>query len=238
LLNINKIQMAKIKMSKNVASIDMTAMCDVAFLLLTFFILTATAKTPEALPVTTPASMEQICTTVVSEGGYAEAGKAFSVSNESFRALSSGSSLPVLAIRLKNNVNGLPNRAFVRIQEGAVFTDQQTIRYTLSKLPSGSALTTGSAWVSVDPFSTVEYNTSATAATGGQTLLTGFVGANSLNINQANPLVQSQAGVKNKQNFIAQNYSSTDSEIYVLIAKNMTANTTNIGGTMLWSEIY
>jgi biopolymer transport protein ExbD len=48
--------MAKIKMSKNAASIDMTAMCDVAFLLLTFFILTATAKTPEALPVTTPAS--------------------------------------------------------------------------------------------------------------------------------------------------------------------------------------
>ncbi|WP_395045344.1 ExbD/TolR family protein [Flavobacterium sp.] len=51
--------MAKIKMSKNAASIDMTAMCDVAFLLLTFFILTATAKQPEALPVETPASTVQ-----------------------------------------------------------------------------------------------------------------------------------------------------------------------------------
>jgi biopolymer transport protein ExbD len=48
--------MAKIKMSKKAASIDMTAMCDVAFLLLTFFILTATAKIPEALPVDTPQS--------------------------------------------------------------------------------------------------------------------------------------------------------------------------------------
>ena len=48
--------MAKIKMSKKAASIDMTAMCDVAFLLLTFFILTATAKQPEPLPVQTPAS--------------------------------------------------------------------------------------------------------------------------------------------------------------------------------------
>ncbi len=46
-------------MSKNAASIDMTAMCDVAFLLLTFFILTATAKQPEALPVETPASTVQ-----------------------------------------------------------------------------------------------------------------------------------------------------------------------------------
>jgi len=51
--------MAKIKMSKKATSIDMTAMCDVAFLLLTFFILTATAKQPEPLPVQTPASTVQ-----------------------------------------------------------------------------------------------------------------------------------------------------------------------------------
>jgi biopolymer transport protein ExbD len=48
-----------VKTSKKAASIDMTAMCDVAFLLLTFFILTATAKIPEALPVDTPASTVQ-----------------------------------------------------------------------------------------------------------------------------------------------------------------------------------
>jgi biopolymer transport protein ExbD len=47
------------KSSKKAASIDMTAMCDVAFLLLTFFILTATAKMPEALPVDTPQSTVQ-----------------------------------------------------------------------------------------------------------------------------------------------------------------------------------
>jgi biopolymer transport protein ExbD len=51
--------MAKIKMNKKSTSTDMTAMCDVAFLLLTFFILTATAKVPEALPVDTPASTVQ-----------------------------------------------------------------------------------------------------------------------------------------------------------------------------------
>ena len=47
------------KSSKKATSIDMTAMCDVAFLLLTFFILTATAKIPEALPVDTPQSTVQ-----------------------------------------------------------------------------------------------------------------------------------------------------------------------------------
>lgn len=51
--------MGKIKMQKKSTSIDMTAMCDVAFLLLTFFILTATAKVPEPLPVDTPSSTVQ-----------------------------------------------------------------------------------------------------------------------------------------------------------------------------------
>lgn len=48
--------MSKVKMSKKSTAIDMTAMCDVSFLLLTFFILTATAKQPEPLAVDTPAS--------------------------------------------------------------------------------------------------------------------------------------------------------------------------------------
>lgn len=51
--------MAKVKMSKKATLIDMTAMCDVAFLLLTFFILTATARQPEPLPVDTPSSTVQ-----------------------------------------------------------------------------------------------------------------------------------------------------------------------------------
>jgi len=48
--------MPRIKVARKSTAIDMTAMCDVAFLLLTFFILTATARQPEPLPVDTPAS--------------------------------------------------------------------------------------------------------------------------------------------------------------------------------------
>jgi biopolymer transport protein ExbD len=51
--------MAKVKMQKKATSIDMTAMCDVAFLLLTFFILTATAKIPEPMQVDTPATVKK-----------------------------------------------------------------------------------------------------------------------------------------------------------------------------------
>lgn len=48
--------MAKVKISKKSTRIDMTAMCDVAFLLLSFFIMTATAKQPEPKAVDAPAS--------------------------------------------------------------------------------------------------------------------------------------------------------------------------------------
>ena len=51
--------MPRVKVPRKSTSVDMTAMCDVAFLLLTFFILTATAKVPEPLPVDTPSSTVQ-----------------------------------------------------------------------------------------------------------------------------------------------------------------------------------
>jgi len=48
--------MGKAKVKRASTSIDMTAMCDVSFLLLTFFVLTATARQPEVLHVDVPAS--------------------------------------------------------------------------------------------------------------------------------------------------------------------------------------
>ena len=51
--------MAKVKVKRRGTKIDMTAMCDVAFLLLTFFIMTSTAKLPEPYEVQMPASTVQ-----------------------------------------------------------------------------------------------------------------------------------------------------------------------------------
>lgn len=51
--------MGKAKVKRASTSIDMTAMCDVSFLLLTFFVLTATARQQESLIVDAPASYSQ-----------------------------------------------------------------------------------------------------------------------------------------------------------------------------------
>lgn len=48
--------MPRAKVQRKSTAIDMTAMCDVSFLLLTFFILTATARQPDPLEVSIPSS--------------------------------------------------------------------------------------------------------------------------------------------------------------------------------------
>jgi biopolymer transport protein ExbD len=49
--------MGKIKIKRKSTTLDMTAMCDVAFLLLTFFMLTTKFRPPEPLPVAIPSSI-------------------------------------------------------------------------------------------------------------------------------------------------------------------------------------
>lgn len=49
--------MPRVKVGRKSTAIDMTAMCDVAFLLLTFFILSAKPKVQDPLPAEVPASI-------------------------------------------------------------------------------------------------------------------------------------------------------------------------------------
>jgi biopolymer transport protein ExbD len=52
--------MARPKLPRKSTNIDMTAMCDVAFLLLSFFILATKFKPPEAINVNTPTSVQKV----------------------------------------------------------------------------------------------------------------------------------------------------------------------------------
>jgi biopolymer transport protein ExbD len=52
--------MAKVKLPRKSTDIDMTAMCDVAFLLLTFFMLTSNFTQKEPVLVSTPSSISEI----------------------------------------------------------------------------------------------------------------------------------------------------------------------------------
>lgn len=67
--------MPKVKIPRKSTNVDMTAMCDVAFLLLTFFILATKQKPPEVLAVSPPSSVsskaapdKSILVTMTAEG--------------------------------------------------------------------------------------------------------------------------------------------------------------------------
>jgi len=187
--------------------------------------------------VTDGAYFDQICSTVLSEGGYVESGQDWSASNGStVRSIAAGATVPLFAIRLTGTFNTYLNRMIVRLQQFSAFSTKEPLSFSVVKLPGIAQLTTASAWVDVSSGkSGVQYNTGATAYTDGEVISTGYVGASSSGkesiTSNSNPSTA-------KKNYIVQNYASTDSEIYVIVATNIGTTTTTAGAAMQWREIY
>jgi len=182
------------------------------------------------------AYFDQICSTVLSEGGYVESGQDWSALNTTLRSLASGASIPIFAIRLKNTFNTYANRMIVRLDNYNIFSTKEPLVYQVIKLPNAAAFSTSTSWVGVDTDSGVEYNVGGTAISVARDVLaSGYVPASASGkegiANNANPSVA-------KKNYIVQNYTSTDSEIYVVYATNAGTTTTTVGASMQWREIY
>lgn len=186
---------------------------------------------------TTGGSMDQICSTVFSEGGYVEAGQDWGVTSPTLRALTAGTTLPVMAIRLKNAYKTYANRMIVRAGNLNIFSDGENIKWRLIKLPAQSFLT-GTTWVNVNADSGVEYNETCTAWTDGQELDNGWVGASTQGSQKAGGAPASNMPSSAKKNYIVQNFDSTDSEIYVVAVTNLGTQSTNVGVGIQWREIY
>lgn len=185
---------------------------------------------------TSGAYFDQICSTVMSEGGYVEAGIDWAVTNTP-RLLTSGTTSPIMAIRLKNTFRTYKNRIIVRMGNLNMFSDGENIKWRLLKLPSSGNIT-ANVWTSVDDDSGVEFNTDATAFTDGDELDNGWVGASTQGSQKAGGSPNSNIPSSAKKNYIVQNYDSTDSEIYLVVATNLGSQNTNVGIGMQWREIY
>ncbi len=183
--------------------------------------------------------MDQICTTVISEGGYVEAGIDWSVANPSLRSLAAGATLPIMAIRLKNAYKTYQNRMIVRLGNANIFSDSGNISYSIIKLPNIASLTGGSGvWTSVNADSGVEYYALATGYSGGDRLDGGYCASAVNGGNKAGGAPSANLPSSAKKNYIVQNYDSTDSEIYVIVATNIDSKATNVGVSLQWREIY
>lgn len=117
-------------------------------------------------------TLKQVCSTVISEGGYELRGKQNAVGTlitDPKALATAGTFYPVVSIRLKSTALDaivIPTAvSFLGRGNGIDFN---------WKLITGASVTTG-AWTSAGADSAIEYTVAGTAMTGGRTLASGFI---------------------------------------------------------------
>ena len=189
------------------------------------------------------ASFDQICSSVMSEGGYVESGIDFAHTMTTTRTTPTpaGTELPLVAIRLKNTFRGYPNRISVKLNNLSLFCETNSIVYKVLKLPSSAYLSNPGTltWTSASDNSGVEYCIDAETYSDGDEFASGFVpsGASQNSLSPVSSGTLSAA----KKNIIVQNIDSTSSEIYVLVVRTITTTgnaTASVAAALQWREIY
>jgi hypothetical protein len=189
------------------------------------------------------ASFDQICSSVMSEGGYVESGIDFAYTMTSTRTTPTpaGTELPLVAIRLKNTFQGYPNRISVRMNNLSLFCETNSIVYKVVKLPSSAYLSNAGTltWTSASNNSGVEYCVDATTYSDGDVFASGYVPSGASQ-NSLSP-VASGSLTAAKKNIIVQNIDSSNSEIYVIVVRTITTTgnaVANVAAAIQWREIY
>lgn len=184
---------------------------------------------------------DQICSTVISEGGYVEAGQDWHVStgHNKITVTGAGNTVPIMAIRLKNTFNGYKNRVTVRMGDINLYAEQNPGLWELRKLDNVSYLTlANSTWTSVHANSAVEYNITGTAINDGEAISGGFVGTTAPGASSKGfGLSSTTQPTAAKKNYIAQNYDASNSEIFVVTLTPI-ASPVDAWCTVSWREIY
>ena len=191
----------------------------------------------------------QICASVMAEGGYVQSGIDWSVTSGPLRQTSTTGTerLPVLAIRLKNNYQGYPNRATLKLNNITSYIADNAAYIEIIKIPNASYLvnaggTSSLTWTSANTNSVAEYSINAAAFTGSSDVievLSALVVPSGSSGN-AQGVSGIPSATDSKKNFVVQNYDSTNSEVYVISVK--TTETGNVRAkaavTAQWREIY
>lgn len=183
-------------------------------------------------------SMDQICASVISEGGDPLAGVDFDVRTTGPRSVAGNSSLPMIAIRMKTGYNGFPNRAFNQLGQLSIITEDSNVAWEVWRL-TGSASIIGGSWADVNSESATQYNISPTGynTNGGYRFDAGFALAGGLGAGSYQGADKVDTPSESRKSYIAQNIESTDSNVFVLTATNLTSTATDCFASMQWREI-
>jgi len=157
-------------------------------------LITSTYITTASLPLryeientgttSTASTLKQVCSTVISEGGYELRGAQLAVSvpvTSPVSLATAGTYYPLMSVRLKTTPNRLD--AIVILTALSVLGTSSNTIYNWQVIAGGT--TSGGTWVSAGTDSAVEYKIDGGSITGGRTLASGYINST----NQSSPTV-------------------------------------------------
>jgi hypothetical protein len=173
-------------------------------------------------------TMSQICSSVVSEGGYELYGSQQAVATSITSPVdlpTAGTFYPVISIRLKQS----------RLDAIVILTALSILApsnaYYNWQMRAGANTTSGGTWVSAGDNSAVEYKLDGGSVTGGRVLASGFTGST----NQASAPIDILKEALFKFQLERNSLTSTPYELTLVAAASF--NGADIYGSMDWEEI-
>ena len=173
--------------------------------------------------------LKQVCSTVISEGGYELRGLQQAVGTPitaSRSTLASGAFLPVVSLRLKSaRLDGI-----VILTAISLLGDGNSSNYNWQV--QANLTTTGGTWISAGANSSVEYNITGTGlTTSGRILASGYFSSS----NQASQSVDILKEALFKFQLERNYFTSTPFEIALVVAGGSSGNP--VYGSMDWEEV-
>lgn len=201
-------------------------------------IITSTYITTASLPLryeitntaatASSSTLKQVCSTVLSEGGYELRGlqQAIGTSITSPHALTAaGTYYPVISLRLKSTALD----AIVILTAISLLAATANANYSWRVV--ATATTTGGTWTSAGANSSVEYNLTGTATTGGRILAQGYFSST----NQSTASVDILKEALFKFQLERDGLAATPYELSLIVAASV--STSNVHASMDWEEV-
>jgi hypothetical protein len=174
-------------------------------------------------------TLKQICSTVISEGGYELRGlqQAINIPITAARSTSTaGTYYPIASIRLKSSPNNLD--AIIILTALSILGTGNGVNYNWRVIASGT--TTAGTWVSAGTNSSVEYNITGTGFSGGRILASGYTSSSNQSSTTINILKEALFNFQLERN----TFTSTSSELTLAV-------TSDGGGSIFasldWEEV-
>jgi hypothetical protein len=181
---------------------------------------------------TSSSTLKQVCSTVISEGGYELRGLQQAVGTaitSPYVLNDAGTVYPIISLRLKSSPDRLD--AIVIMTALSLMGVNNGINYNWQVRASGT--TTGGTWVSAGDDSAVEYKLDGTGITGGRILASGFFNS----ANQGSPSIDILKEALFKFQLERNGLSGTSYELTLVVAASPISSSEEVYASMDWEEI-